>query len=392
MYCVCMCVCVCVHVRMCVCIRVCVRVCMRTCIMCDRCFNVLFQIKNWQNIVLSFDVSIALSCSSFSVSSAWNLKRLDSLKMLYNINLDGTGTVIVILDTAVYQHYMKQEIQVFDTLSRLSTVSLNHDTDYSPIPIFNCPNDKPVNFEHGTVCSVIAVGSPPLLLRGVAPGATLIVYRVAEGNNFYDKAILESLKDIQYKMKNNGMQVDVISISCECNEDDEVERQNLKSKIEELTELGVVFVAAAGNRGSFQAHASIPARFDSVISVGALDKHGNKACYTAKGKTDVYAPGDVELPNYESLGTSYAAPAVGGVILLLKQWANYIGSPAKDCIHRVQILRKIFSSDMMVNPGNGGEPIFDPVDFFMNVKDNPTRLNEIVQAYLCEEGIVDIEV
>ena len=354
-----------------------------------------FKSKTGKNIVLSFDVSIALSCSSFSVSSAWNLKRLDSLKTLCNINLDGTGTVIVILDTAVHQHYMEKKIQVFDGLSRLSTVSLNHDTNYSPIPVFNCPDDMPVNLiEHGTVCSAIAVGSPPLSLRGVAPGATLMVYRVAEGNNFSDKAILEALKDIQYKMKYNLMQVDVISISCECDEDDEDRKRNLKSKIEELTEMGIAFVAAAGNRGSFQAHTSIPARFDNVISVGALDKHGDKARYTSKGKTDVYAPGEVDLTNGVDCGTSFAAPAVGGVILLLKQWAKHVGSPAKDHIHHVKILRKIFSNDMMVNPDNGGEPIFDPVEFFMNMKDNPTRLNEIVQAYLYEEfeGIVDMEV
>ena len=248
------------------------------------------------------------------------------------------------------------------------------------------------SIKHGTICSVIAVGSSQLSLRGVAPGAELIVYRVAEENTFDVKAILEALKDIQYKMKNNLMQVDVISISCECDEDNEDEKQSLKSKIEELTEMGIAFVAAAGNRGGYQARASIPARFDCVISVGALDKTGGKATYTAKGKTDVYAPGDVELPNGKDLGTSFAAPAVGGIILLLKQWANYIGSPAKDHIHCVQILRKIFSNDMMVKPGNGGEPIFDPVEFFMNMKDNPTRLNEIVYAYLCEEGIVDIEV
>ena len=317
--------------------------------------------------------------------------------MPLNLNLDGTGTVIVILDTAVYQCYMKKEIQVFDALSSSPTVLLNHGTNYSPIPVFNCPNDlTQVNFDHGTVCSVITVGSPLLMLRGVAPGATLIVYRVAEGNDFSDKAILEALKDIQYKMKNYQMQVDVISISCECDEDHKDRKRNLKSKIEELTEMGIAFVAAAGNRGKLQARTSIPARFDSVISVGALDEHGYEARYTSKGKTDVYAPGKVKLPNgREFLGTSFAAPAVGGIILLLKQWANIFGSPAtKNHIHRVQILRKIFSSDMMVKSGNGGEPILDPGEFFMNMqaKDKHKRLDEIVLAYLCEEGIVDIEV
>ena len=41
-------------------------------------------------------------------------------------------------------------------------------------------------------------------------------------------------------------------------------------KIRALKDNGVVVVAAAGNRARFQPHASVPAIFDNVISVGAL--------------------------------------------------------------------------------------------------------------------------
>ena len=44
---------------------------------------------------------------------------------------------------------------------------------------------------------------------------------------------------------------------------------------------------------------------------------------------DAFAPGKLALPTAPS-GSSYAAPAIGGVVLLLKQWAKEIGPPASD--------------------------------------------------------------
>ena len=42
---------------------------------------------------------------------------------------------------------------------------------------------------------------------------------------------------------------------------------------------------------------------------------------------DVFAPGELALPApfNEIGGSSLAAPAIGGVVLLLKQWAKEIG-------------------------------------------------------------------
>ena len=303
--------------------------------------------------------SVALCRDSFSASFAWNLKRL------HNIKLDGTGTVIVILDTAVDLDYIGKQIDCFDFL----------------------PDIQLKSCDHGTFCSSIAVGAPlsTNLPRGVAPGANLIVYRIAEGSHYSTEAILTALEDLQNKVEEGTAQVDVISMSFECDENYERE---IEGKIEILTKMGIVCVAAAGNRGSYQPHSSIPARFDSVISVGALDQNGRKAPFTAQGRVDVYAPGeDIEFSGVKYWGTSFATPAVGGLILLLKQWANYIGSPASDSIYRVEILRKIFQKDMFVKSDNGEDNIFTPVEFFMSMKDNPTKLNDIVQKYLDEETI-----
>ena len=293
------------------------------------------------------------------------------------MNLNGTGTVIAILDTTIHQEFPSftgKEFQIIDCLP--------------DVPVASC--------EHGTICSAVAVGlqndSTP---RGVAPCAQLIVYRIAEGEIATIKAIIDALDDIQNKLE-NGIQIDVVSISYDC---DENSKDTLCDKIEKLTEMGITFVAAAGNRGLYQGRACIPARFDNVISVGALDGNGKRAPYTPPVEVDVYAPGMFPAGYNVTSGTSFAAPAVAGLVLLLKQWANFIGLPAKENINRVDVLRKIFSEYMFVESDSTEElvgisqptvkkdsygkiSIFQPVDFFMNMKDQPEQLNVIVQKHL----------
>ena len=284
--------------------------------------------------------------------------------------MNGTGTVLAILDTAIDQEFPSftgKEIAVIDFLP--------------DVPVVSCV--------HGTVCSAVAVGlENDTTPRGIAPCAQLIVYRIAEGENAFIKAIIDALDDIQNKFE-NGIKIDVVSISYDCDENSE---DSIYKKIKVLTKMGITFVAAAGNRGQYQARACIPARFETVISVGALDGNGRLASYTPPVKTDVYAPGvfpaGTSFPeNYK--GTSYATPAVAGLVLLLKQWANYIGSPAKENINRVDVLRKIFKKEMVIQCDSGSTDVFEPVEFFMRIRDNPTILNDIVLKYLDEENTME---
>ena len=309
------------------------------------------------------ELSVALSCACRSVSDAWGLRRLDGMN-LDGMNLDGTGTIIAILDTAIYQDFPSF------TGKEISCINFLPD-----VPV--------ASTVHGTICSAVAVGlQSDTTPRGVAPCAQLIVYRIAEGCYASIVAILAALQDIQNKLE-RGIQIDVVSISYDCDENNE---DAIRNKIEELTKKGITFVAAAGNRGQYQARACIPARFDNVISVGALGKHGLKTDFTPP---DVYAPGeDFEFPSIEDKfsGTSYATPAVAGLVLLLKQWANHVGSPAKENINHVEILRRIFRKEMQVKSEDGSIDIFDPVGFFVRMQGNPPMLNDIVQKYLDEEN------
>ena len=312
------------------------------------------------NKILPLSENLALS--TFSASSAWNLE------ILKNRGLNGTGTVIAILDTTIdltHPAFQQQNIRIIDKLPGLPVTSI----------------------EHGSICASVAVGasyqtSPTTTVpSGVAPGAQLIMYRVAEGMHCYDEAILAALDDMREKIV-SGTQIDVVSISYNLEEDN---AREIHRKIKLLTEKGVAFVAAAGNRGRFQPHASIPANFeDCVISAGSLDKYGYASRFTACGRVDVSAPGEnIPTPlssgTYE--GTSFAAPAIGGLVLLLKQCANLAGAPARDNIHHVRVLKSIFSKDM-ITVSDSGDEIFYPVGFFQDVLDNRNLLNKIVMEHL----------
>ena len=84
-------------------------------------------------------------------------------------------------------------------------------------------------------------------------------------------------------------------------------------------------------------------------------------------------------------GTSFAAPAVGGLVSLTIQCANQVGPPASDYIHQVKILRNIFKRHMMTKSDDDQVDVFDPVGFFLRMIDKPNLLNEIVQKQLDSE-------
>lgn len=283
--------------------------------------------------------------------------------------LNGSGTAIAILDTAVNEQ----------------DPSLNHKVTYYK----DCFQGPVIKTKHGTVCASIAVGAHD----GVAPHAKLYVYRIAEYSsriagtaNCLNLAVIAALDDIMEKKKCD-VQIDVVSMSFALQENANQELE-IHRKISALAAMGVTFVAAGGNLSRFEPIAPIPARFkDCVISVGALDRRGNESDSTSRGRIDVWAPGE-DITKDALQGTSFATPVIAGLILLLKQWAKIIGPPASEHIHRVQVLRHIFSEDMMQEPERGNEKIFYPLKLVKNFWTQKEILHEIATKH-AKEFIVD---
>lgn len=131
--------------------------------------------------------------------------------------------------------------------------------------------------------------------------------------------------------------------ACRCNQESEA----LQQIIEEATQKGIVFVAAAGNSGD--RGVAYPAAYEDVLAVGAVNAQAEKTADSAAGEdVDLVAPGDtVDVQSMLGLytcvgGTSVATAHVAGAASvltaqntendadlvndLLKESANYISS------------------------------------------------------------------
>ena len=246
---------------------------------------------------LSIDKKVVIA------SRKWELQKVSR-------KLDGSGTKIAVLDTAINIQYPP----------------LQHHANS-----VNCLNDG-AKTNHGTLCASVAVGK-----NGIAPKSQLYSYKIADDHKKVrgiNKAVIDALKNIMTKK----IQIDVVSISFSLSEEHKDELHEIIKEL--IIKMGVVFVAAGGNSGRYQPHAPVPACFEEVISVGALDANGYKYRMTSDGRIDVWAPGENITKDLEC-GTSLAAPAIAGLVLLLKQRAREIGPPASEIIHCPQVLKKI---------------------------------------------------
>lgn len=201
---------------------------------------------------------------------------------------------------------------------------------------------------HGThICGIIA-GNGKMSqgrLRGIAPNTRLIVGKVLDRNG--DGRAENMLKALDWMIevrKDYGIRV--INISVGIGESaDKNKEYNLKQKIEEAWEKGIVVVCAAGNGGPADGSISLLAMSDKVITVGCYDAgyrpDGGRRCeaYSGRGrendivvKPDVVAPGtDIfsckvcknwkkgEYPYISKSGTSMATPVVTAAAALLLQ-------------------------------------------------------------------------
>ena len=170
-------------------------------------------------------------------------------------------------------------------------------------------DDKAEYGQHGTKVTATMLASAP-------DNTEVVGVKVLDSKNNGETSNL--IKGLQWVSDNaTRLNIKVVNISIIVDE----YSYSLNRIVDDLTERGIVVVAAAGNGGTHQV--SYPAVFDSVISVGAYDDNADKIADFSDGGSDadLLANGvDVTLDAngnelYIGSGTSFAAPQVVGEIV-----------------------------------------------------------------------------
>ena len=266
--------------------------------------------KSIENTLFTFDSFQPITDGSdpFTAYSYWKLESVHKNGCI------GAGATVAIVDSGIDPShpafYNKGNIAYFRDFSG--------DENLSPAA---------GRLSHGTLCAGIACGNYdpqyPECPRGVAPGAKLAIYKIilTEENTASWNSVLKALNDIRTV---EGIDIDVVSLSLGALQF----RPEIAEAITALVNKGIIVVCAASNHGhKFSQPISYPARLGHTLCIGSHGHHGKPSSFSPVGQQiDFLAPGEnVTGPSSavtshsieHGSGTSFAAPAVAGLICLI---------------------------------------------------------------------------
>ena len=168
---------------------------------------------------------------------------------------------------------------------------------------------------HGThIAGTIAAYGKKSGIAGVAPGAMVHAVKAFDAKG---SAYVQDLVDAINWCVRHRIPIINMSFGIHANS------PSLRRAVSNAYRHGCVIVASAGNDGNDHT-VDYPARYDEVVSVGAVDREGKVAPFSNdSGRIDLYAPGVAidschRLRSYRALsGTSMAAAHVSGALALL---------------------------------------------------------------------------
>lgn len=187
--------------------------------------------------------------------------------------------------------------------------------------------DPKDDYGHGThVAGIVAANGT---VKGVAPGATLLAYKVldASGSGLESNVMAALERAVQ-----DGAQVANMSLGRTTGSPDDP----ASIAVDNASAAGMLCVIAAGNSGPGYQTMGVPGVARSALTVGATDKSDHIASYSSRGpvdsgsgtfliKPEIAAPGSSitsTLPGNTwgaKDGTSMAAPHVAGAAALVRQ-------------------------------------------------------------------------
>lgn len=241
----------------------------------------------------------------------WGLKAL-RVEHAWKYSV-GAGTRVAVIDTGVDATHPDLRRSVHGGVDLLASTGEHQSGGGDELGMENGSTAADQN-GHGTHIAATIAGSGMTGLLGVAPAASL--YSVKAFDHHGAAYISDIVRAIEWCIRKR---MDIINMSFGM----PANSPALHEAILRAARKGILLVASAGNGGLPDA-VDFPARYPSVLSVGAVNRRGEVAAFSKRGAdVEVYAPGTQILSawpggGYKHLdGSSMATAHISGLIALL---------------------------------------------------------------------------
>lgn len=281
--------------------------------------------------VPKFELTLEETRQLTGTNNVWNLKDPNGNAVT------GKGIVVAVIDSGIdYTH------SEFGSCSKEQFLNKQCEKVIGGYDYYSYDNNPMDELGHGTHVASIIAGNG--LLKGIAPDAKLLVYKVGGADNSLSgTAIMQAFDAVLDPNGDSDFSdhVDVVNMSFGGygNPGDE-----FSQKVDELSEFGIVMVAAAGNSGPSEKTIGSPGTARSAITVGASYKSNFSTAINYPSCSD-YNPTVDQLACFSSRGPTESETlkpdvVAPGVSVCAAQWDTAFGiddtynNPDRPDIHR----------------------------------------------------------